>query len=77
MSEQQQLIKETLARLLTDHCESSVVDAAENGEWAASLWQNLNDTGLTLAGISDSLGGSGGDPQNYGQNQLGFSRLSP
>ncbi len=62
MSEQQQLIKETLARLLTDHCESSVVDAAEGGEWAASLWQNLSDTGLTLAGISDTLGGSGGDP---------------
>ena len=61
MNEQQQLISETLHRLLEDHCPPGVVDAAEAGEWPAALWQALTDTGLTLAGIPEEHGGSGGD----------------
>lgn len=61
MNEQQQLIKDTLDRLLTDLCTKEVVDAAEAGTWAAGLWGALTETGLTLAGIPEENGGSGGD----------------
>ena len=61
MNEQQQLIKETLGRLLTDLCTPQVVDDAENGTWAGDLWNTLTETGLTLAGIPEAAGGSGGD----------------
>ena len=61
MNEQQLLIKDTLRRLLTDHCTAEVIDAAEKGHWPANLWQNLTQTGLTLAGIGEDFGGSGGD----------------
>ena len=61
MNEQQQLISETLSRLLTDLCTSEVVDDSESGEFAANLWQALTETGLTAAGIGVNLGGAGGD----------------
>ncbi|MFT7221645.1 MAG: acyl-CoA dehydrogenase [Candidatus Azotimanducaceae bacterium] len=61
MNEQQQLIKDTLNRVLTDLCDPHVVDRSESGEWAASLWDTLTETGLTAAGIPEAAGGSGGD----------------
>ena len=61
MNEQQQMIRDTLERLLTDLCTADVVDAAEAGEWPEELWQALTETGLTLAGISEQTGGTGGD----------------
>lgn len=61
MNEQQQLIKDTLTRLLADHCNAAVVDQSEQGQWAAGLWQQLADTGLTLAGLPVEAGGSGGE----------------
>lgn len=64
MNEQQQLIKDTLVRLLTDLCTKDVIDAAEAGEWPKTLWDTLTETGLTLAGIPESCNGSGGDPED-------------
>ena len=61
MNEQQQLIKDTLDRLLTDLCTKDVVDAAEAGQWPEALWNALTETGLTVAGIPESAAGSGGD----------------
>ncbi|MCB1645863.1 MAG: acyl-CoA/acyl-ACP dehydrogenase [Pseudomonadales bacterium] len=61
MNDQQQMIQETVSRILRDHCSKEVVDAAEAGNWAAGLWQNLEDNGLTLAGIPEANGGIGGD----------------
>ncbi len=61
MNEQQQMIKDALERLLTDLCTADVVNAAEAGEWPEELWQALTETGLTLAGISEQTGGTGGD----------------
>ena len=61
MNEQQQMIKDALERLLTDLCTADVVNAAEAGEWPEELWQTLTETGLTLAGISEQTGGTGGD----------------
>jgi acyl-CoA dehydrogenase len=64
MSEQQQLIKESLGRLLADICVPGVVDKAEAGIFPAQLWQTLNETGLTSASIPEEFGGSGGDPDD-------------
>ncbi len=61
MGEQTAMIQETCRKILTDHCDKGVVDRAEQGEWPAQLWDTLVDTGLTLAGIDESSGGSGGD----------------
>lgn len=61
MNEQQQLIKDTLQRLLTDLCTPQVVDQAEAGQWPAALWDTLTETGLTAAGLPEAAGGSGGE----------------
>ena len=61
MNEQQELISETLKRLLNDLCLPAVVDSAEAGEFAENLWQTLTDIGLTSAGLAVDAGGSGGD----------------
>ena len=61
MNEQQQLIIETLSRLLTDLCTPEVVDRSESGTFAENLWQVFTETGLTAAGIGVEAGGSGGD----------------
>ena len=55
------MIKDSLHRLLTDLCTPEVVDQAEQGNWPETLWQALTETGLTLAGISETAGGSGGE----------------
>lgn len=64
MNEQQQMIRDTLIRLLTDLCTPEVVDEAETGQFPVGLWQTLTETGLTLAGISEAAGGSGGDVED-------------
>ena len=61
MNEQQQLIVETSRRIFSDLCTKEVVDRSESGEWAETLWQTLESSGLTLAGIAEEAGGSGGD----------------
>ena len=60
MDEQLQLVIDTADRILSDHCNQQTVDASEAGTFPADLWQNLEQTGLTLAGIPDALGGADG-----------------
>lgn len=60
MNEDQVLIVDTSAKILIDNCGKEIVDASENGIWAAELWQVFEDSGLTLAGIPENLNGSGG-----------------
>jgi acyl-CoA dehydrogenase len=58
----QQLIVDSVRRILRDLCSKEIVDSAEAGHWPAELWQALEDNGLTLAGISEASGGTGGEP---------------
>jgi acyl-CoA dehydrogenase len=58
----QQLIVDSVRRILRDLCSKEIVDSAEAGHWPADLWQTLEDNGLTLAGISEASGGTGGEP---------------
>lgn len=60
MNEDQILIIDTTKRILNDYCGKAVVDAAESGEWAASLWEAFESAGLSLANIPEALNGSGG-----------------
>jgi len=62
MEEHLQMVIDTADRILNDHCNHQIVDASESGTFAAELWQNLEQTGLTLAGTPDSLGGADGTP---------------
>jgi len=57
------LLRDTVGRLLASHCTPERVAAAAKASagWDAPLWQALEDTGLTLAGSPEELGGSGGD----------------
>jgi acyl-CoA dehydrogenase len=58
---QQHLIVDSVRRILSDLCTKDVVDSAEAGHWPVELWQTLEDNGLTLAGISEVSGGTGGE----------------
>jgi len=60
MNEFSQMIIDTSQRIFADLCEKSVIDQAEAGEWPAALWQALEESGLTLAGIDEQFGGTGG-----------------
>lgn len=53
------LVIATLDRLLTAQCPAEVISAAEDGEWPATLWQSLEETGLSRAWVPEALGGSG------------------
>jgi acyl-CoA dehydrogenase len=57
----QQLIVDSVRRILRDLCSKEIADSAEAGCWPAELWQTLEDNGLTLAGISEASGGAGGE----------------
>ena len=54
-----ELLIETIEGLLGDHCTPERIGAAEGGADAA-LWSLLEDSGLTLVGVSETRGGSGG-----------------
>jgi len=60
MNEFSQMIEDTSRRIFTDLCDKQVVDKAEAGQWPSGLWNALEENGLTLAGIPEQVGGSGG-----------------
>ncbi|MGH9023986.1 MAG: acyl-CoA dehydrogenase family protein, partial [Acidimicrobiia bacterium] len=57
--DEQDLLAETLESLFADHCSAEVVGACE-GSWAGPLWKTIQEAGLTLVGIPEEAGGSGG-----------------
>ncbi|HEV7755335.1 MAG TPA: acyl-CoA dehydrogenase family protein [Mycobacteriales bacterium] len=60
MSDERELLAGTVTELLTDHCGSDRVAAADGG-WDEALWGHLERAGLTGIGIGEEAGGSGGD----------------
>jgi acyl-CoA dehydrogenase len=59
---ERELLRRTVDELLARHCTPARVAAAAAGSgWDAGLWQALEETGLTLAGSPQEVGGSGGD----------------
>ncbi len=53
------LIIDTATRIFADGCSHSVVEAAQEGVWAASLWTTLADNGLLEIGLEESGTGLG------------------
>lgn len=54
-----ELFESTIERLLADLATPSYVMACDGGEWPTALWQALDESGFTLAGVSEALGGAG------------------
>ena len=61
MNETRQLIQDTAQKIFQDLCTQEVVEQAEAGTFPDALWNALEESGLTLAAVPESLGGSGGD----------------
>lgn len=56
-----QLLEETLERILTKHCEPNDRQRAEAEGWLGGCWDALFDAGLVWLGVGEAAGGSGGD----------------
>jgi acyl-CoA dehydrogenase len=57
----QDLVVETARRIFGDFCDPGAVNRAENDAWKVPAWSALEEAGLTLAWVSEALGGAGGD----------------
>lgn len=66
MNELDQLLKDTAERLFGDLCDRSQIEQVEKGEWAGSLWDAIEATGLIDAR----------DPEGDGQALLPLTTLS-
>lgn len=55
------IIVDTTTRIFADLCEPATVNAAEEGTWPTALWDALEESGLTLTWVPDTLGGAGAE----------------
>lgn len=53
-----ELFESTIERLFADLATPAYVLGCEGGEWPAELWAALDESGFTLAGVSEALGGA-------------------
>ena len=58
--ESQQLIINSVGKLLSDHVTPALIESVEGGDFAADLWSELVDQGLLLLGLDEASGGYGG-----------------
>lgn len=80
MSELREMLLDANERLLTDYCTKEVVLAAEDGVWAATLWQALTDAGISNALAPEDAGGCGldlGEALRLAGAAAGFSAPIP
>ncbi|AWI74219.1 acyl-CoA dehydrogenase [Parazoarcus communis] len=54
-----EIFDSTLERLFSDLVTVDVVLAAEGGNWPTELWQNIEESGFTMALVPEELGGAG------------------
>jgi acyl-CoA dehydrogenase len=54
----------TVTRLFTDRVTQDLRESAEKGQWPATLWQQVEESGLTLPQIPEARGGGGGTWQD-------------
>jgi acyl-CoA dehydrogenase len=52
------MLLESMTRLFEDHCTKQVADAAETGVFAQKLWDQVAETGVPLAALTESAGGA-------------------
>ncbi|MCM3567492.1 acyl-CoA dehydrogenase family protein [Neobacillus mesonae] len=61
MSEMQEMIIDSTIKIMEKFSTKEVVNEAEQGQWAAELWNVLVEYGMTSVAIPEELGGSDGD----------------
>lgn len=59
MSDLRRMLHDMTHRLLGEQCTTDVQVRAEGGEWPEKLWRQIENAGLTLAVVPESLGGAG------------------
>jgi acyl-CoA dehydrogenase len=55
------IIVDTATRIFADLCEPKTINAAEDGVWPQALWEALEESGLSLTWVPDTLGGAGAE----------------
>ncbi len=65
MSETLELILQTADKLFSQHCNKELINQAETGQFADGLWQEVEQTGLLLAGVPEQYGGVGGEMSDF------------
>src|SRR3954465_3329993 len=55
------IIVDTATRIFADLCEPATINAAEEGRWPTELWDALEESGLPLTWVPDTLGGAGAE----------------
>jgi alkylation response protein AidB-like acyl-CoA dehydrogenase len=55
------LIVDTATRIFSDLCDPQTVNRAKDEAWKAPAWAALEEAGLTLAWVSEGLGGAGAE----------------
>jgi acyl-CoA dehydrogenase len=59
MSETTAILAQMVDRLLADHVDQRLLDAADEGCWATDLWTLVESQGLTMALVPEAQGGMG------------------
>ena len=58
------IIVDTTDRIFRELADLQTINAAADLDWKSSLWTGLEDSGLTLAWVSDDYGGAGAELQD-------------
>lgn len=59
MSDTDSLLVDATTRIFQDLCDPRTVNAAKDDTWKATLWEALEESGLTLAWVPEQAGGAG------------------
>lgn len=60
MNDITQILISSTTKIMKDICTKELVNEAEQGRWAADLWDILADSGMITVAIPEELGGNGG-----------------
>jgi acyl-CoA dehydrogenase len=63
-NELRSLLADVVTRLFTERVTPELLAASEQGQWATSLWQAVEENGLTLPLVPEAKGGAGGTWQD-------------
>lgn len=64
MSEVKELLLDVVEKIFKEHVKKETVDLVEEGKWAENIWSILKDNGMLEIGISEKIGGAGGDVED-------------
>ena len=59
MTDTGSLLVDATTKIFQDLCEPTVVNSKKDERWKIQLWSALEESGLTLAWVPETVGGSG------------------